>query len=315
MSRLVHSVSGSIRSMQISKKRMFLFVEGALDRTFYDQLLRSQHFGVTDDYEIRAAKELPGNTGGKPALMKHFRTLKQRDELAGERFGKRYTSAFIFDKDIDDLSRKKLRSPHAIYTSTYDLEGHLITCGDLVQAISIAAGITYHQALAVTGRSDAFLTKIAGTWVDWIALCILSQLNSIAVGCTFDRPSPINPGGLGATDLVERDRFIAKLAKELNISTDEASKKFRYYVEIVNRKIARKEPLRYFKGKWIRTILQEYMAPLLTIPGATVNGLGDKVLTVLVAQIAQNEACKCCFPFYGSLQALAETVAPQPVKK
>ena len=80
MTRLVHSSSGGLRAMQISTAQVFAFVEGGLDRPFVERLLR---LFARSDTKVRvvAIKETTSATGGKPALLEHFRRLRRKGHL------------------------------------------------------------------------------------------------------------------------------------------------------------------------------------------------------------------------------------------
>ena len=293
MNRLVHSTGGSLRSMQISSKQLFVFVEGGLDRVFYDRLLRFSKVNMQNQYEIRAAKELPNGMGGKVGLTQHFDELKRRGALQGSALGKSYTSVFVFDKDIDDLTRKKLRSKHALYTNTYDLEGHLLMCGDLIDALASAAQITLEQAKRVIGDPSSFLQKIAITWSDWIALCILSHIHSISVGCSYTLSSQINTNGLGPTDISERDKYLVKLSNRTGQSVDELRRRMEYYSKAVKSEARKGNPFKFFRGKWMKTIFQEDVAKRIVAADAQVHGLSERLLAILVANIG-GANCSCC---------------------
>ena len=74
MTRLTHSSGGFVRSLQMSSARIFAFVEGRLDRPFFDRLLSQVCNPVAIAYKVFAMKELPGGTGGKSALLATFRS-------------------------------------------------------------------------------------------------------------------------------------------------------------------------------------------------------------------------------------------------
>lgn len=309
MSRLVHSESGYRRGLQISRTQLFIFVEGGLDRGFYDQYFRNTPLLGQYAYEIRAAKELPANTGGKPALLKHFRYLRKSKSLSGNAFGKKFACAFMLDKDIDDLSRKKVRSPHVIYTPTYDLEGHLVSCGDLIGALSIACGITFGQAQNLIGSKNLFLSKIVESWKEWLALCMLSQLNSINVGCSFDRNSAINVDEIGQVDQGKLAHFKVALAAKLNCSLEEIEVSFQNTIKKITNDIKKGQPLKNFKGKWFKSILQKYAFANLNVADATLNSVGEKVIVSLVAQVANRPSCPCCAPLNEAFAPILEAIS------
>lgn len=308
MNRLVHSLEGNLRSMQISGKKFFIFVEGGLDRSFVDAIMRRQGSMLPTDFEIRAARELPGSTGGKQRLIKHYKSLRRRQALHGAAFSKKFTTAFIFDKDIDELQRFKLRSAHAIYTETYDLEGHLFTCGDLAKAISFSSGITLDQAQNIIGDQRRYLARIAEAWADWIALCIVSKITGAHVGCTFEKSSALN-NGIEPINAALKDQFMQKMAEKINVDTTVIERKFIRYLRVIKDEARAGNPLKFFRGKWMRDVLQQYTAKQISIPDATVDGLCAKVLTALVSQVGASTDCVCCSDIYQKLLPLRDQIS------
>jgi hypothetical protein len=107
MTRLTHSSSGGLRAMQISTAQVFAFVEGGLDRPFAERLLK--YFAKTETrIRVAAIKETARATGGKPALLEHFRQLKRKGHLLATAWGKPFVSLFFLDKDADDLFKKQI---------------------------------------------------------------------------------------------------------------------------------------------------------------------------------------------------------------
>jgi hypothetical protein len=309
MNRLRHSQAGQIRAFQISEDKFFAYVEGGLDRSFYDRILESLFQGRNIGFKVIAAKELPSQTGGKPSLLKYFKFLRREGKLHGEAFGKKFVCAFFADKDIDDLSRKMLRSPHIIYTPTYDLEGHLLSCGDLIRAVADASGITRDQAQILLGSQSNFLADFAAKWKEWTTLCIISQLNSVNSGSTYDRVSAVNPNFIDSTDEVALTTFKLSLRAKLGLSESEFQTLFDKYERLVIREIELGRPLRYFKGKWFIVGLQNHAMARLLVPDASINSLGEKVMTALVSQVAINFAtCRCSSTFSEFLKPLENRI-------
>jgi hypothetical protein len=310
MNRLVHSNAAHLRALQISEKKFFAFVEGGLDRSFYDRLLDNLFDKSDFGYQVIAAKELPAATGGKPSLLNYFKLLRKNGKLFGEAFGKKFVCAFFADKDIDDLSRKKMRSPHFIYTSTYDLEGHLLSCGDLTRAVADASGVTKEQAQGFLGPQTSYLNGFAKNWIDWTTLCVISQLHKVNCGCTYDRISAINPNVINKTDAAALGAFQDSLRVRMNVSELDFSKIFKKYKNLIERAIENGEPLKYFKGKWFIAGLQSHASAHLRVPDAGINSLGEKVITALLGQVAIDiENCRCSSKFSISLRELEQKIA------
>lgn len=309
MSRLTHSSGGFARSLQMSSARFFAFVEGGLDRPFFDRLIA----GVCGPHSVRhqviAVREIPGSAGGKIALISLFREFRSGGKLLTTAFGKSMVCAFFADKDTDDFSRTQLRSDHLFYTSTYDLEAHLFSCGDLQRAVADSCGITLQQAKTLIPSQNGWLVDVATNWKDWTVLCLISQTRRVNCGCTYDRASAVNINPLGQPDAIALESFKGKLATSLGISRNDFDKLFVRVERRVTAALRGGHPLRYFKGKWLLHVLQRHLEASQRPVDAVVNSAGEKVITALLSQVANHAGCQCCAPFAPGLGALAARVA------
>jgi hypothetical protein len=306
MSRLIFSSRAFLRSIQMSKAQIFGFVEGGLDRPFVERMLGLASKGAYD-YRVCAIKELPGGTGGKQALIGWFKHFRRKGVLGGNAWGKKYAMAFFADKDADDFIQKRLRSKHFIYSETYDIEGHLFRCGDLVRALADAAGLTVEQARGIIYSPEAWLSAVARKWADWIVMCLFSQFYKINVGCTFDRFSVVNPNPLEGPDPVAVKDMKDILFSRMTISRIDFDRRYDACLRKILKSIESNEPLRYFKGKWLKSILQTQCESGQPIPDALFNGIGEKILSVLIGQVASREPCKCSGTYVDAVRGLATT--------
>jgi hypothetical protein len=288
--------------MQISKAQAFAFVEGGLDRPFVESLLRLFAHSETK-VRVTAIKEISSGTGGKPALLAHFRRLKRKDYLLATAWGKPFISLFFVDKDADDALGKLLRSPHVLYTPAYDLEGTLFACGDVTRALASACLITSEQSQKLIGEIDTFLRKISENWADWMTMCLISQYKKKNIGCTFDRVSLVNPDPLHPADEVLLNQWRERLRVGLAISDVEFDRLYLRFRRVVDRSIAAGEPLRYFRGKWIKHVLQRALEGQARIPDANINAVAERALSVLVSQVAYNPQCLCCKHYEPAVRA------------
>lgn len=308
MTRLTRSPQGFIRSLQISAVQVFAFVEGRLDRPFFDRLVAQACSQRGTTYRVYAMKELPGGTGGKVALMSTFKQFKRNGVLACRPFGKSMTCMFFADKDSDDFTRKRLRSPHFIYSPTYDLEGHLFSCGDLTGAISAACGVTMEQARLLLPDPKDWLNRLALNWQEWIALCLVSQANGVSVGCTFDRTSQVNINPFDSADDEKVNTFKSILAKALNIDDSELEIEYQTARRSVRVSIEAGRPLRYFKGKWLSHLIQRHLEGQARVPDANISGVGERVGSTLVVQVGNRAGCECCSPYSWKVEGVVSRI-------
>jgi hypothetical protein len=212
---------------------------------------------------------------------------------------------FFADKDSDDFCRRQLRSPHLIYSPSYDLEGHLFSCGDLHRALADSCGITLRQAQDLIPDPKAWLTNVTHMWKDWISLCLISQLRSVNCGCTFDRPSQVNPDLFAPPDATQLENFKAALALQLGLSRPHFDKHYSLACRRVDASLKAGEPMKYFKGKWLSHVIQRFLEAGPRLADANYNGVGERLGATLVAQVAVYAHCKCCAPYAASVNELA----------
>jgi hypothetical protein len=306
MNRLNHSDAGFIRSLQISTRNFFAFVEGRLDRTYYDRLLQKTFAGTMVKHNVYAAIELPSSTGGKMRVLAFFKELRKRKLLITESFGKKFVSVFFLDKDIDDLNNAKLRSASLIYTSTYDLEGNLFSCADLARAVADACGMTLEQAEVEIGEQKQWLDQCVERWSHWVVLCIISHIHRVNCGQSYDRTSTINPNLIDATDMSAFVIEKTALSQRLALTSKEFDTVFAKYEAKLIESLRTGKSLQYFRGKWLAPVIEKQLQQKCSVPGMNKNGIGEKIVTTLVAQVGNEAHCRCCSQHESQLKRLAE---------
>lgn len=308
MTRLVHSAQGYLRKMQISSTQFYAFVEGRLDRTFFDKALSQAFSEKSINYQVVSMKEIPPGTGGKQALLGFFKLLRNRKMLSTTAFGKKMVCSFMADKDADDFCKKLLRSKHLFYSKSYDLESHLVACGDFHRSLAEACGITRDQARQLIKDQKLWLKRSVGHWSDWIALCLISQAKSVNVGATFDRVSQVNPDPLSPPDLQAIDSYKKRIREALAMGEEDFENIFAVSKSAVEAALKKNEPLRYFKGKWFSHLFQR-MAETLNFPAdANLNGIWDRMQTSLLSQVASGVRCAFCAHYQQKLDNLITEV-------
>lgn len=305
--RLQHSEGGYLRSLQLSRVKLFVFVEGGLDRPFIERVLQR----CVDDelFSVRAAKELPGGTGGKERLTQWYEELSSNGQLMSNRLGKKMAVLFVLDKDADDVLGISLNCDHVIYTPTYDIEGHLLSCGHVTRAIADAAGITRQQAGVVMPDFTKWATEIARHWVDWITLCLISHSNGVNCGYSFaKRMSTVNPDPFSLPDaraLVEAQQL---LQEKLSLSPEAFHAMYQECRATVEDTVATKGALHLFKGKWAASLLERH-CKTYAVADAKWDALGSRVLSNLLGQLDVPDLCACQDPFMEPVRRAAHWVA------
>ncbi len=303
MSRLTHSEAGFWRTLQVSNSRLFVFTEGGLDRPFAERLIRFNFPSKSWSHQVIAIKEFPAAAGGKTALLKLFRALRKRKELSFSAFGKPMVCVIFADKDIDDVTRRKLRSDHLFYTPTYDVEGLLFLTGDLESAVSDACLVTRAQASGLIGGKTAFITEYVKRWTEWVSLCMLCHANGINAGCGYKQPSRINPNFVDHTDAALLAALVTQIRTQLGLSFAQFDALHKRYEKRFTNALGA-EPLKYFKGKWLQLILQKHLDRQPKVPDSNVSSVGERVISALVAQVGATPGCASCAPYVATLQPL-----------
>ena len=244
--------------MQISRVQVFAFVEGGLDRPFAERMLK---LFVKTDIEVRvvAIRETPTATGGKLALLKHFRQLKRKGHLLATAWGKPFVSLFFLDKDADDVLKRKIKSKHVAYTSAYDLEGSLFACGNLSHALANTCLITREQSQAMIGDISQLLHDVSNCWSDWITLCLISQFKKKNVGCTFDRTSAVNTDPLLPPDATLLRQWKKSLQVGLGITVAEFDKLYQRFNRSVLHSISSGNPLRFLRESGLTLFFKKHL--------------------------------------------------------
>jgi hypothetical protein len=251
VSRLLHSLPGYIRSLQISSAKFVLFTEGKIDRPFYSGVLREVLRTRTQiTSSIRSAAELPDSTGGKQSLLKFFDALLAEGKLVSSLAGKVTVVFICVDKDIDDLKGVMRRSPHIFYTEYFDVESYIYRNGNLV-AVAAAASMLDHapfQAALVDVRK--WTGSAANMWKDWVSVCVFEVLHqSVARGNFRICPSPIHrkDGTLDRGSLVSR-------RVQMEIDSNRSVQEFSVLWDEVHAEVDRLYAAGLwdgvFKGKW-----------------------------------------------------------------
>lgn len=314
MSRLVHSDTRSyLRYMQASRHQLFAFVEGPKDRFFYGAICSAAVSGAGISYEIATAAELPGQTGGKPALLGFYRELKVRRKLLHDFKGKSIGTVFFLDKDIDDLLGKQLRSRYLVYTECFDFEGHAFKHGSLKGSAAPAAFVEPELLDPLLADDMAWLSSAAQRWKDWVQLCLFCTMRNIRCVCTFGNASRINQPPSSPTDAGRLKAHLAIVKRGSGLSSADFKRAFGGIRQLVDGLYAKSKHHRIFKGKWFPVILEADLREhaRVTNRAMMLNNFGDRMLSTLLQSLNFSDSWAQHFirPVRKILQRLKPTLA------
>jgi hypothetical protein len=277
--RLTHTTNAAFRRyMQVSKAKVFVFVEGKTDQYFYSKIcelvLRSQEI----NFQICQAQELPQTTGGKKSLLKFFSYLRRGNSLKDNFKGKTKVSIFYLDKDIDDLLGKSKTSDHIVYTQTYSVENYFFRYGELVEAVAAAASLTLAAVRSTFNTENkAWQRTAAENWKDWVKLCVYSGKHRIHYECNYSVPSRVNHGPYTPVNAIWYTDRLGELERRSTLTARGFKLSFGYVSRQIDKLYDEGDFDSVFKGKWYVTFLA-FDASRLS-GGATV--AAGKLLTAL----------------------------------
>jgi hypothetical protein len=290
MTVLRHSPSGFIRAMQLSATQLFVFVEGQCNDPYvYTKICEAVCRPKGVAYEYRIARELPGGTGGKNALIQFCKHLRRKKLLVNDFKGKQTAVIFFLDKDIDDILRTQIKSPHVVYTQYYDIENHLFASGDLAEAAAAAASFDKGQIARAIGDYGQWRARTAAAWKDWIKLCVFSKKRNVPGEYNYRVSSRINNPLNGPTDPHALTVRMAQLQTATGLPTNKFKRAFERVSKLVDALFIRGDHDRIFKGKWYAALLSEEIKSVAMGRPYNSHNLADRLLTGLALTVSFND--------------------------
>lgn len=273
----------------MSRDAVFAFTEGYTDRFPYSQVIDEVCIKRGVSSTIVNAEEIPDSGGGKPALLAFFDYAKRHDLLANQFKGKFTISVFLLDKDLDDVTRRRRRSPHTIYTPTYELENLLFLHGDLNNAAAAAACLGTATFKDEFLDRDAWCAKAALCWQKWVTLCAFSALKASNARAFYRRPhSQINRSAYAAPTEATFRNEVVSFEKDWagdRVSFDAA---FDSIVKLVDRAYREGHADHFFKGTWYCHFVYEDVCRLAGDKRWNRNGFQERLLSCLAMAIQRD---------------------------
>jgi hypothetical protein len=247
--RLTFSPEAYIRRMQISSKTVFVFIEGKSDRYFCARLCRKAY--TPETYEIATMQELPVSAPGKPGLLEWLSFLSQKGALCSRFKDKKTVAVFLADKDIDDLLKALVISPHLIYTTTYSIENHLFLHGSLAESLAASAMLDPEDVHKAIGDQVAWTRAAALSWREWAHLCVFTQKHPARCQVNFSRPSQIHADAYAPTDHVLKKQLLDEMRAAAQMDEAVFDKHLSEVEAMVDQRFAEGRHHEVFNGKWL----------------------------------------------------------------
>ena len=306
--RLAHSPGGFLRSMQVSRYRLWVMVEGPIDRTLYDSICGKNANACRVGYRVILAQEIPGYRGnGKQALLVYYRYLRRRGALLSDLGGKKTGVLFILDKDIDDLLRRRARSSHVLYTEWYSAENYLFRFGDLCVALRMAAHL---DAESVANRLNTtpqdWARKAAHSWKEWITYCVFVRRHKLTL-TNYGSSSQFHQGPYEPLDSARHSAALANLRSQLGLAPTQFDPLYRVTIRFVDRMFARNRFDRLFNGKWYKQFLVVDARHAAAGRQYPEKALADRILSTLLSTMDYSAPWSA--RFHKAIDSIAQSLS------
>ncbi len=280
--RVGHSLGAMRRLVQMSGKRVFIYVEGRdLDPEFYSRVCKEICIEKGLPYEVIVADRVAGGGGGKGILTLLFEYLRRKGALVDRTGLNSKLVMFYVDKDTDDLFRKKRRSRHIVYTSCFCVENHLFREGKLLASIATGGSVDLELVRLRIPDPIQWRRNAAVKWRNWIALCLTAQRLRVGGEASFSVnhetiDAKVNPANLVA--------WQADLQARSGKPPRQFDRIIKWARKIVDTSISIGDHDRVFKGKWyVVFAMHELDQIALTNGPINRNGAKDRLIGSLIA--------------------------------
>lgn len=285
MERLHHSYAAHLRLMQMSTTKLYVFVEGKQCDPYFFAQVCANTLNSSITYDISTARQLPGNSGGKQALLKFFTYLRTRRSLVSSLGGQQTACIFFLDKDVDDLQRRKKRSPHVVYTKHYDVQNYVFENGDLAKGSAAAASVDPRRLEGDLGDSSRWCRHVATLWKDWIALCLRLQEDGVSGEANYKVLSRVQTRLCGPTDHEALNLLTRKIARRARLPVAQLRSRFRMSRNKVDIYLQRENHHRLFKGKWFGSVLADDIDRIMAGDPYDDNALSKRLPSAIAATL------------------------------
>ncbi|MGW6058696.1 hypothetical protein [Streptomyces sp. NPDC055189] len=247
--------------MQISQYSLFVIVEGKdLDARFYDCVCGSSSWIEAAGYQVWLAEQLKDDAtgvaaGGKKAVLAHFDYFKASGKLSVTSSSGKHAISFMVDRDNDDVSGGKRRSPHVIYTDMFDVESEAFVHGKDEVALAGALSLDASSASLLATDLNDWIKDLANAWREWITLCTLAKAAGSGCDVGFRRESWVNIPKYGAVEPIKLAAAEAKVVASTRRTPVEFNAISARVRGRINSCYSKGSGYRLLKGKWLSSYL------------------------------------------------------------
>jgi hypothetical protein len=273
--------------MQMSKDQLFVFVEGRdIDPYFYARLCRPVCDEFGKSLEVVIADRLLGRGGGKNVLIQFFKFLQSNGALSDRSYGVTKAAFFFLDKDVDDLFKRAIQSPHITYTRFYCVENHLFVHGNIQTSIAVAATLDPGPIQRQIPDASAWRQAVARMWVDWLALCLVAKRLSLTASASYSRArSAVNDPIDAPTDPAQFAGCVAAMKARTTMPANGFDRLLDAAANFADRTIGANDADKIFKGKWYVAFSEREASAAGGRVPFNRNGFGDRLIAALLTTI------------------------------
>jgi len=286
MTQLRIDLSAIKARMRLSRKRLFLIVEGKTDLNIYETLVENILVPKGITYHIYKVEEFKVKKGGKDGIVEMFEYLKSSNSLTINDGPSKTDCLLFLDKDIDDILGTQISNDHVIYTRYYTVENELFINGDLKKSLSVALDIRAVDVDKIFVDKKKWLYDLAVSWKEWISICIFVRLKQLNYGANFSRPSTIHAES-GIIKDQEYKKCISDIKNNSKFTDMEFEREFNNVNSLVEQKF-NSDTLYHsvFPGKWFFIRIETKIKTELSGNDITVKSFQDKLRSNLIMSLS-----------------------------
>ncbi|MFB6398467.1 hypothetical protein [Polymorphospora lycopeni] len=159
------------------------------------------------------------------------------------------------------MSGSLRRSPHVVYTRTYDALAHAFVFGDSRVAIMSAAHLDERSVNQFLARHVNWPGALSFLWAEWITLCCLAKAHSAWCHVGFSKKSVVNQDHFGSIDAKAVKGALKAIESKSQLPAQRREVVNRLVRARVERRIRQGEGAYLVPGEWFA----EYLSNLLSI--------------------------------------------------
>ncbi|MFG2825513.1 hypothetical protein ACGFX4_39565 [Kitasatospora sp. NPDC048365] len=245
----------------MSSDKLFVIVEGKdLDGRFYDQICSHSPSVSAAGYQVWLSEQIKDDvtgvgSAGKKAVLAHYEYFRSKRKLSVTTSSGKHSIAFMVDRDNEDYSGGRRRSPHVIYTQMFDAEAEAFFHGNDDVALANIFSLDMQSAKALAKDISGWVQDLADLWQDWIILCCLANKVGSRCDVGYGHESSINSPRYGPVDAA----LVADAEQRIGARSRCGSQACQVELAALRAKMlrafARADRQKLVKGKWLSNYL------------------------------------------------------------